>query len=201
MGKTLGGGAVLAAILLGVAIFTIAGGFASPQEKLAVTDEVKAVHEVENTAPVPPSGVKNTTTVQKPNPTVTPTPTPAPVINPKPHFRSGATQPTGDTITIKADAPNMVIDMAGWRVRSTVSGKAFVVPTVLSRAEGAETKQIHIGSTGSVVVVHSAGLSTNNHFTNGEYHLYFGEQTVAWKEHDTIQLVSPGGEVVDTYTY
>ena len=203
MGKSLGGGAVLAAIVLGVAIFTIAGGFA-PESSSPVPEEEKTeavVEKAPETKTTTTTGTKSTTPTSVPK-TETQAPAPIPVKKSQPYIVVAASHPSHvDAITIRADAPNLVIDLAGWKVRSTVSGKTFTIPTLLSRVEDSTPMAVRIGSNNAAATVHTVGFVSDNHFSENAYHLYFGEQATAWKERDTIQLVSPDGEVVDTYTY
>ncbi len=105
-----------------------------------------------------------------------------------------------DWIAIGANGPDKSIELDGWRVRSTVSGNAFIIRNIVST--NAPTVAVRLGSKDVVAFVHTVGSKMDSYFAGGEYHLYFGAETVAWgKEHDTLQLVSPSQEVVDTYSY
>lgn len=101
-----------------------------------------------------------------------------------------------DWLVISADGPDMSVDLTGWSVRSTQSGKSFTIAPL------GGTQKVAIGSRDTAVFIHTIGSPTKNYMAEGEWHLYFGQTTVAWDaEHDIIQLVNPSGSVVDTYSY
>ena len=101
-----------------------------------------------------------------------------------------------DWVVISADGPDQSVDLTGWTVRSAVSGKSFTISPL------GGTKHVRIGSRDTSATVHTVGLPSKSYFAEGEWHLYFGEATVAWgEEHDVIELVNPSGDVVDTYEY
>ena len=94
------------------------------------------------------------------------------------------------------------VDITGWSVRSTNSGKSFTIGTVVPHGSTAPIRVVLTGDEGGAFI-HTVGSPSKSYVGEGnEYHLYFGEPKIAWgKEHDTIQLVNPSGVVVDTHSY
>lgn len=101
-----------------------------------------------------------------------------------------------DWLVISADAPDMSVDLTGWTVRSTESGKNFIIKPL------GTAQNIAIGSSDTALFIHTVGSPSKSYRAGSEVHLYFGESAIAWGTgHDTIQLVNPSGVVVDTYSY
>jgi len=116
------------------------------------------------------------------------------------HFLTSVnvTHPADDWLAIGASEN---ADITGWSVRSMQSGKNFTIGTIRSSVGGERTLRVIVGED-VAAFIHTVGSPTKNYSAENEYHLYFGESSVAWgKTHDAIQLVNPAGEIVDTYTY
>lgn len=100
----------------------------------------------------------------------------------------------GDSLFISADENIEGSELSGWSVKSMVSGKQFFLKDV---------SQFNIGPSEWGIFVHTAkDPNYTDRAMGGEIHMYFDEPTMAWgAKHDTIQLLSATGVVVDTITY
>ncbi len=100
----------------------------------------------------------------------------------------------GDWLLISADENVEGSELNGWSVKSAISGKQFILK---------DLSGFKIGPSEWSVFVHTAkDPNYTDRAMEGEIHMYFDEQAMAWgTEHDTIQLLNSNGIVVDTITY
>ena len=106
--------------------------------------------------------------------------------------------PSNDQIRI--DTEESSVDITGWKLRSAISGKSFILQGI---KESSGTLRLVVLNVGDVAYIRSKGSTSSSRIAEGlEYHLYLGASDIAWgAEHDSIELVNKEGLVIDRYSY
>ncbi len=111
--------------------------------------------------------------------------------------REGFLDPVNDKLVVVSDN-ELQVNLAGWSVRSAVSGKSFTIETVTDST--GVTRPVTLNGSDTAVFIKTAGVKEAKS-AEAETHINFGGTSVAWGVHDTIELVNEQGKVVDSYTY
>lgn len=93
------------------------------------------------------------------------------------------------------------IDFTGWSLHSTVSGKRYTFGQVTPLGSTSKVGIALDASQEGALFIHTARAHDDYLAEGNEYHVFLGSQFGWDKESDTVELVSPTGVVVDTYSY
>lgn len=94
-----------------------------------------------------------------------------------------------------------VIDFTGWSLHSKISGASFTFGKVTPIGTSETINIVLDSSQEGALLIHTA--KNKKAYTGGgnEYHVFLGENPAWNRESDTIELISPDGRIVDTYSY
>ena len=97
--------------------------------------------------------------------------------------------------------PNGTVTFTGWALRSAETGASYTIGSVTSLGSSTRRNIILKADEEGALFVHTARIQQDYGAEGGEYHVFLGDQSIWNRDHDTIQLLSPDGQVTDAHTY